>query len=85
MEIKYSNKARKQLKKICRGDKKSVKMIIEEIEQYAKNPTGNFDIKVLKGQYGEFKRLRVGDYRIIFDEESNIMSIYEIKHRQGVY
>lgn len=85
MEINYSGKARKQFKGICRGDKKSGKMILKEMERYAENPRGSFDIKVLKGQHGDFKRLRVGDYRIVFDEEGNTMRVYEIKHRQGAY
>lgn len=59
--------------------------IIATIEGYAENPTGNFDVKLLKGKYGSFKRLRVGQYRIIFDEEKQVMSIYEIKHRQEAY
>jgi len=42
-------------------------------------------LKVLKGKYGEFKRLRVGKYRIIFDNDGNVMFIYEVKHRQEAY
>ncbi|MGR3310766.1 MAG: type II toxin-antitoxin system RelE family toxin [Candidatus Brocadiales bacterium] len=85
MKIKYSEKAAKQLKKICKGDKKNAKMIIDSIENYAENLSGNFDIKVLKGKYGDFKRLRVGNYRIIFDDAGDVMLIYEIKHRQEAY
>jgi hypothetical protein len=55
MEIEYSERAVKQIKQIHRGDKKSAIMIIETIEAYAKNQKGNFDIKVLKGKYGESK------------------------------
>jgi mRNA interferase RelE/StbE len=85
MEIRYSEKADKQLKKICKGDKRSAIMIIKAIESYVKNPHGYFDVKVLKGKYGEFKRLRAGNYRIIFEEDNQIMLIYEIKHRQEAY
>lgn len=85
MDIRYSAKAEKQLKKIHKGDKKSAVMIIDAIEKYAYNPYSNFDVKELKGNYGDFKRLRVGNYRVIFDDENNILSIYEIKHRQGAY
>ena len=59
VEIKYSEKAVKQIKKIHRGDRKSSGMILKIIESYATNPSGNFDIKVLKGKYGNLKRLRV--------------------------
>jgi len=57
-------------------------LILTTIESYSKNPRGRFDAKVLKGDYGDFKRLRAGNYRILFDEEYNVMFIYEIKHRQ---
>lgn len=85
MEIKYSGKAQKQLKKICKGDRKSAILIMSTIESYAKGTHADLDIKVLKGKYGEFKRIRAGKYRIIFDEEKNVMMIYEIKHRQEAY
>ena len=85
MEIKYSEKAVKQLEKICRGDKKSASIIIEAIEAYSKNPKGYFDIKLLKGKYGDFKRLRTGKYRILFEDDGKIMLVYEIKHRQEAY
>jgi mRNA interferase RelE/StbE len=85
MEIKYSEKAVKQLRKICKGDIKSARMIIKKIEDYSGDPMGNFDIKVLKGDYGDFYRLRVGNYRIIFEVEKNLMFVYEIKHRQEAY
>ena len=83
MEIKYSEKSVKQITKINKGDRKSAIKIIEAIEAFSKNPSGKFDIKTLKGKYGDFKRLRVGNYRVIFEIGENVMSIYEIKHRQG--
>lgn len=85
MEIKYSEKAVKQIKKIQKGDKRNADMILKAIEVYAENPSGRFDIKILKGKYGDFKRLRVGNYRVIFDDGENVILIYEIKHRQGAY
>lgn len=47
--------------------------------------SGVFDIKLLKGEFGDFKRLRVGDYRIIFDEENKVINVYNIKHRKEAY
>jgi hypothetical protein len=49
MEIKYSERAAKQIKQISKGDKKSTKMILPTIEEYTENLTRHFDIKVLKG------------------------------------
>ncbi|MFV1951928.1 MAG: type II toxin-antitoxin system RelE/ParE family toxin [Nitrospinota bacterium] len=85
MEIQYSEKAVKQLKKIHRGDKKSAAMILKTIETYAVNPAGKFDVKMLKGKYGDLKRLRAGNYRVIFDDEESVILIYEIKHGQEAY
>ena len=85
MEIQYSEKAVKQIKKIHKGDKKGAGMILKTIESYAENPTGKFDIKVLKGKYGDFKRLRAGAYRIIFEDTGNIILVYEVKRRQEAY
>ena len=87
MDIRYSEKAEKQIKKIYKGDKKSAVMIIEAIESFAAHPfkIKDFDVKVLKGKYGNFKRLRVGNYRVIFEDDGTIMLIYEIKHRQEAY
>ena len=59
LEINYSSTAVKQLKKIIKGDKKSGEKIIELIDSYSKNQKSTFDIKILKGDLGEFKRLRM--------------------------
>lgn len=85
MEILYSQKAEKQFKKIFRSDKESAVRIIKAIESYAENPTARLDVKLLKGKLATFKRLRVGNYRIIFDEDDRILYIYQIRLRQGSY
>ena len=85
MKILYAEKAEKQLKRIAKGNRNAASLIIDAIESYAGNPAGVFDIKLLKGRYGNFKRLRVGNYRVIFDDEENVMLIYEVKHRQEAY
>ena len=85
MEILYAEKAEKQLKRIVKGNRSAAAVIMNAIESYAINPGGVFDIKLLKGKYGDFKRLRIGNYRVIFNDEENVMHIYEIKHRQEAY
>jgi mRNA-degrading endonuclease RelE of RelBE toxin-antitoxin system len=62
MEARYSQKAVKQLKNILKGDRNSAIMIVEHIEKYLKNPHEKFDIKILRGKYGDFSRLRAGNY-----------------------
>jgi len=85
MKIMYSEKAEKQLKRIYKGNRETAFMIMNAIEAFAKNPPGTLDVKLLKGKYGDFKRLRAGNYRIIFDDEGNVMMIYQIRHRQEAY
>ena len=85
MQIKYSETSVKQLKKISKGNRKSAEMIIDTIEKYAENPKKSKNVKILKGKFGDFKRLRAGNYRIIFDENDNVMFIYHVKHRKEAY
>jgi mRNA interferase RelE/StbE len=85
MKIRYSQKAVKQLKTIAKGDKKSAAMMLAAVEAYSGDPQGRFDVKALKGKLGDIKRLRVGKYRILFDDNNDIMSVYEVKHRREAY
>ena len=84
-QVQYSEKAAKQLRKIFKADRKSAGRIIIAIEDYADNPAKHHDIKILRGSYEELKRLRVGNYRVILDENLIVINIYEIKHRQEAY
>ena len=65
LEIQYSKQAIKFLKK---QDLPTRKRIITAINAL---PAG--DVKSLQGRSGY--RLRVGDYRVIFDKEGNILYI----------
>lgn len=75
MEIQYSKQAIKFLKK---QDKPTVIRIINAINAL---PAG--DVKKLQGQSGY--RLRVGDFRIIFDKNGDILYIEKINNRGQVY
>ena len=85
LDILYSKIASRQLKKINLGDPKSAHLIISEIEKYAYNQNGNYDIKKFKGDLGELRRLRVGKYRVLFDEDVEVLYILRVSHRQGAY
>ncbi len=45
--------------------------------------TGNGDVKRLKGREG--CRLRVGDWRVIFDETADSIVVAAVGHRRDVY
>jgi mRNA interferase RelE/StbE len=85
LEIKYSEKAVRQIKKIMSDNPGMVERILSGIEQYAITPAGVHDIKYLKGKLAEFRRLRVGSFRVIFDIDNQVMYVYEVKHRKDAY
>jgi len=45
--------------------------------------TGQGDVKRLKGRAGS--RLRVGDWRIIFYTEGNVVVVVAVGHRREIY
>ncbi len=75
MEIQYSKQAVKFLKK---QDMVTRKRIVNAISFL---PSG--DVKSLRGR-NEY-RLRVGDFRIIFDKQGNILYIERIDSRGQIY
>ncbi len=76
MRIEYKKKAIKYINSADRAAKKRLKDAIEKI------PFG--DIKKLTGFENEY-RLRVGDLRVLFTVENNIITVNEIKPRGQVY
>ncbi len=64
------------------------KVIREKLKILAQNPSLlKNNIKTLKGKYKGLKRLRVGKYRVIFEERENelIILIVRIAHRGEIY
>lgn len=76
MRIEYKKKAIKYINSADRAAKKRLKDAIEKI------PFG--DIKKLTGFENEY-RLRVGDLRVLFTVENNIITVNEIRPRGQVY
>ena len=59
-------------------------LIRSKIEAYAQDPASQANnVKSLKGRDGI--RLRVGDWRVIMDEQDNVLAILDIGPRGGVY
>lgn len=80
-QISYSREATRSLRKIPQNWKMR---IIEKIEQYAENPESLANNVIrMKGEF--YYRLRVGDYRIIFDESDTVIGIIKIDSRGAVY
>jgi len=81
--VSYSRSAQKALQRIPRN---VAQLIISKINQYARDPTSLANnVKKLKGDFEGLIRLRVGDWRIIMDDQGNVLMILEIKPRGGAY
>jgi len=79
--IQYDLKALKQLQKL---NKQIAKNILDDIEKYFNNPILS-KIKKLKTPFDGAYRLRLGDYRVVFYEEGELILISKIAHRKDVY
>ena len=79
----YSNQAKKFLKK---ADKILAKRLIEKIEELRNIPIIH-DTKAIEGYKEKLFRVRVGDYRILYevDYSSNKIGIVKIDKRSKVY
>ncbi|NMC05510.1 MAG: type II toxin-antitoxin system RelE/ParE family toxin [Candidatus Lokiarchaeota archaeon] len=80
-KVVFTAKARKQLVELPRP---VAKRIVEKVEELAMDPFSQ-DIKKLAGM--AFYRLRVGDYRIIFDMKNDelLVLIIKVGHRKEIY
>lgn len=59
-------------------------LIRAKIEAYATDPASQANnVKSLKGREGI--RFRVGDWRVIMDDQGNVLAVLEIGPRGGVY
>lgn len=82
-EVKYSKKAIKFLKS---AEKVLVKRILEKIEELQKDPFLH-DTKSIQGYTEKLFRVRIGDYRILYeiDYQGKIIGVVKIDKRSKVY
>ena len=80
-KVIFTKSVKKDFRKI---HKLEVSKILNEIEELAKNPRSS-KTKKLKGE--KLYRLRVGNYRVIYDIQDNLMLIFVVKlgHRSDIY
>ena len=76
MQIEYSREAIKHIKTLDKPAKQRIKLAIEKL------PSG--DIKKLVGYENDY-RLRVGDYRVLFSRNDDIIIIKDILPRGEAY
>jgi mRNA interferase RelE/StbE len=82
-EVKYNIRFKPRAVKDIRMFPSSIQLrIIKRIEEMGDNLKGN--VKHLTDTTPEF-RLRVGDYRVLFEVEGETVVIYRILHRREAY
>jgi mRNA interferase RelE/StbE len=80
-QITYSKSALKTLRRIPVNDARRIR---SKIEQYAASPSSlASNVKTLAGS--SYIRLRVGDWRIIVDENDLVLEVLKIGARGGIY
>ena len=80
-QIAFTKSAAKALSRMPQN---TATLIRSKIEAYAIDPASQANnVKALKGRAGI--RLRVGDWRVIMDDQGNVLAVLEIGPRGGVY
>jgi mRNA interferase RelE/StbE len=83
-KIEFSQEAASDVDELFYADKKLLARVLKKIESLADNP---HEGKALTGNHkGEFS-LRVGAYRIVYENDTSghVIFILTIKHRKHVY
>ncbi len=79
--IRIKGSAAKELERVAKPNRAR---IIEAIDRLAENPfLGN----ALKGELRGLRRLRVGDYRVLYEvqDDALLVLVVRIAHRRDVY
>jgi len=80
-QIRYTKTAIRALRRIPTN---TAMLIRSRIEVYARDPASQANnVKFLRGREGI--RLRVGDWRVIMDDQGNVLAILDIGPRGGIY
>lgn len=77
----FKTKALKQLKKL---DKSVQIKIVEKLDQISKEEVLYGNKRLTKFKIGLF-RLRVGDYRLIYDIDGKMITVLLLGHRKEIY
>ena len=80
MKVEIDGKAIKDLSKLHKGEVAKILSKIEELEKYPHIP----NLKKLTNFEPPY-RLRVGNYRVLFDIEDNTITVYKVRHRKESY
>lgn len=84
LQIEWSSRAIKDVRRLAPRNRERV---IAKIEQYAGDPTSLAN-QVITLTGGKYRRLRVGDHRVIFNVEHGeptTMVVLRVRHRREAY
>ena len=80
-QISFTRAALKSLRRMPVG---TAALIRSKIAAYAEAPASQANnVRALKGRTGI--RLRVGDWRVIMDDQGNVLAVLQIGPRSGIY
>ncbi len=80
-QVSYTKSAIRALRRMPAN---TATLIRTKIEAYAQDPSAQANnVKSLKGREGI--RLRVGDWRVIMDDQGNVLAVLDIGPRGGIY
>lgn len=80
MTVVWTDGAEKDLRGI---DRAQARRIVERMLKLAADPHGR-NVKRLRGGDGEC-RLRVGDYRVIYETDGDAIRVLHVAHRREAY
>ena len=71
----------------AKADKALAKKIARCLEQLERDPRSHPNIKALKGNYSGYYRYRLGNYRVIYSIDDNVVQVLvvAIAHRGKAY
>ena len=78
-QLEIKDEARQQLRALSKEQRQNVGRRLDMLQN---NLTG--DVKKLTGKTHEY-RLRVGNFRVLFMLESDLISVYRVRDRKEVY
>jgi mRNA interferase RelE/StbE len=78
--IEWLDEAKVDMRRL---DRPTAMRIFDGILHYAR--TGGGDVAPLHGDMAGSFRLRLGDYRVLFALEDNVMRIFGVRHRSEAY
>jgi mRNA interferase RelE/StbE len=80
LHIDWTDEARADIRAL---DRPNAMRIFEGLHRYAL--TGEGDVKTLQGKHAGKLRLRLGDYRVFFRPDGQILRILAVKNRKQAY